>query len=150
MSTTSCPASRQARGWPMPTTTRSCWVTAERSCPQPVAILLVAVVHFIPDADDPLAIIGQFRDVMAPGSYLAITHVHHHAASDAAREVAAIYAKASAPLIFRTRDQIMQLFTGFELIDPGVVTLPEWRPEPRPYPSGEVWGLAGLGRIGAR
>jgi hypothetical protein len=70
---------------------------------QPVAILLVAVVHFIPDADDPLAIIGQFRDAMAPGSYLAMTHVHHHAVSDAAREVAAIYAKASAPLTAGTR-----------------------------------------------
>jgi hypothetical protein len=69
------------------------------------------------------------------------------AVTDAAREVAEIYTKASVPLVFRTREQIMQLFGGFELVDPGLVPLPEWRPEPRPYPPGEVWGLAGLGRV---
>jgi hypothetical protein len=69
------------------------------------------------------------------------------AVTDAAREVAEIYTKASVPLVFRTREQIMQLFGGFELVDPGLVPLPEWRPEPRPCPPGEVWGLAGLGRV---
>jgi S-adenosyl methyltransferase len=117
---------------------------------QPVAVLLVAVVHFIPDLDDPLAIIGQYRDAMAPGSYLAITHVHHRVASDATREVATVYSRASAPLVFRTRDQITRLFAGFELVDPGVVSIPEWRPEPCPYPPGEVWGPAGVGRLGDR
>jgi S-adenosyl methyltransferase len=50
-------------------------------------------------------------------------------------------------LVFRTRAQIIQLFSGFDLIDPGLVSIPEWRPEPRPYPPGEVWGLAGVGRM---
>ena len=113
---------------------------------QPVAALLVAVAHFIPDTDDPPAIIGQFHDAMAPGSYLAISHVHHAAVSDAAHQVTSIYARASAPLVFRTRDQITRLFAGFDLIDPGVVSIPEWRPDPRLFPPGEVWGLAGVGR----
>jgi SAM-dependent methyltransferase len=117
---------------------------------EPVAVLLVAVVHFIEDLDDPLAIIGQFRDVMAPGSYLVITHIHHHAISEAAREVTEVYTKASAPLVFRTRDQITRLFAGFELVAPGIVSIPEWRPEPRPYPPGDVWGLAGIGCLGTR
>ena len=67
--------------------------------------------------------------------------------SEAVRRVATVYARASAPLVFRTREQIAGLFTGFELLSPGVVPLPEWRPEPRPYPPGEVWGLAGVGRL---
>ena len=114
---------------------------------QPVAVLLVAVLHFIEDLDDPLAIIGQFRNAMAPGSYLVISHIHHHAINEATREVAAIYTRASVPLVFRTRDQITRMFAGFDLVDPGIISIPEWRPEPRLYPPGEVWGLAGIGCI---
>ena len=114
---------------------------------QPLALLLIAVVHFIPDHEDPLAIIGEFRAVMPPGSYLVLSHVHHEEDSEAGREVAAVYARASVPLVFRTRDQITRLFTGFDLVGPGIVPLPEWRPESQPYPPGEVWGLAGVGRL---
>jgi len=116
---------------------------------EPVAVLLVAVMHFIAEIDDPLAIIGQFREAMAPGSYLVLSHIHHHAISEADREVTEVYTRASVPLVFRTRDQITRLFTGFELVDPGITSIPEWRPEPRPYPPGEVWGLAGIGRLHA-
>lgn len=112
---------------------------------QPLALLLVAVMHFIPDHDDPLGIIGQFRSVMLPGSYLVLSHIHHEQDSEAGREVAAIYARASVPLVFRSRDQITSLFAGFDLVDPGVVPLPQWRPESQPYPPGEVWGVAGAG-----
>jgi hypothetical protein len=115
---------------------------------QPVALLLVAVVHFITEHDDPLTLIGRYRDAMAPGSYLVVSHIHHHDGSEAGREVSAIYARTSAPLIFRAHDQITRLFTGFGLVEPGVVPLPEWRPEPRLYPPGEVWGLGGVGCLG--
>jgi len=114
---------------------------------QPVALLLVAIVHFIQDHENPQAIISQYRNVMAAGSHLVVSHVHHQHDSEAVRRVATVYARASAPLVFRTREQIAGLFTGFELLSPGVVPLPEWRPEPRPYPPGEVWGLAGVGRL---
>jgi SAM-dependent methyltransferase len=114
---------------------------------QPVALLLVAVVHFISDADEPHAIIGQFREVLPPGSHLILSHIHHEDHGTAGREVTAIYEKASVPLIFRTREQITSLFTGFDLLDPGVVPLPQWRPETQPYPPGDVWGLAGVGRL---
>ncbi len=114
---------------------------------QPLALLLVAVMHFVQDYDDPLAIIGQFRNQMAPGSYLVISHVHHEQDREVTGQVTGIYAKASAPLVFRTRDQITGLFAGFGLVDPGVVPLPEWRPESQPYPPGQVWGLAGVGQL---
>ncbi len=114
---------------------------------QPVALLLVAIVHFIQDHENPQAIISQYRNVMTPGSHLVVSHVHHQHDSEAVRRVAAVYARASAPLVFRTREQIAGLFIGFELISPGIVPLPEWRPEPRPYPPGEVWGLAGVGHL---
>ena len=92
---------------------------------QPVALLLVAVVHFIQDHENPHALISQYRNAMAPASHLVISHVHHEHDSEAVRRVATVYAKASAPLVFRTREQIAGLFTGFELLSPGVVPLPD-------------------------
>jgi hypothetical protein len=116
---------------------------------QPLALLLVAVLHFVQDHENPLAIIGQFRNQMAPGSYLVISHVHHEQDREVTRQVAGIYAKASVPLVFRDREQVSGLLAGFDLVDPGVVPLPEWRPESQPYPPGQVWGLAGVGRLAA-
>lgn len=112
---------------------------------QPVALLLVAVMHFIAAEDQPQKIIGEFRDVMAPGSYLVLSHVHHEEDASTTSEVSSVYAHSSASVVFRTSEQITALFGGFELIDPGVVPLPEWHPEPRSFPAGEVWGLAGVG-----
>jgi hypothetical protein len=83
---------------------------------------------------------------MAPGSFIVISHNHHEGDEDLVRQVMDIYRDASAPAHYRTRDQIAAFFDGFKLIDPGLVPLPDWRPEPRPYPAGEVWGLCGIGR----
>jgi hypothetical protein len=116
---------------------------------QPVALLLVAVLHFVAAADDPGAILARFRRAMAPGSYVAITHLHHEPGGEAARQLLDIYQGANVPLVTRTREEITALFDGLALVDPGVVSLPDWRPEPRGYPAGEVWGLAGIGRIPA-
>jgi hypothetical protein len=114
---------------------------------QPVALLLVAVMHFITDEHQPLEIIRAFRDAMVPGSYLVISHVHHEEDASTTSEVSSVYANSSASVVFRTREQITALFGGFELAEPGVVPLPEWYPEPRSFPAGEVWGLAGVARL---
>ena len=114
---------------------------------QPVAVLMIAILHFITDEEDPAGILARFRQVMAPGSYLAFTHIHHEGDEDAVRKVLDIYRGASVPLVIRTRGEIAALFDGFDLIEPGLVLLSEWRPEPRPYPAGEVWGLGGLGQV---
>jgi hypothetical protein len=103
---------------------------------QPVALLLVAVTHFITNEDGPASILQQFREVMAPGSYIAITHIHHDGDEDAVRQILDIYRGASVPLVMRTRDEIAALFDGFILIEPGLVPLSEWRPDPRSYPAG--------------
>lgn len=115
---------------------------------QPVALLLIAVLHFVTDDDGPARILEEFRQVMAPGSYLALTHIHHDGDQDAVRQLLDIYHSASVPLLMRTREEITAFFDGTALVDPGLVPLPHWRPEPRPYPPGEVWGLGGIGRTG--
>jgi hypothetical protein len=113
---------------------------------QPLALLLIAVTHFITDEDGPADILDQFRQVMTPGSYIAITHIHHDGDEDAVQQILDIYRGSSVPLVIRTQGEIAELFAGFDLIEPGLVPLSEWRPDPRSYPAGEVWGLGGIGR----
>jgi len=116
---------------------------------RPVAVLMVAVLHFVPDEADPAAVVSRFRDATVPGSYLAISHATAGEQPDRAAEHRGLYRRTATPMTMRTRAQITPLFDGYELVEPGLVYLPQWRPEPdgpeveRPerFP-----GLAGVGR----
>lgn len=98
---------------------------------QPMAVLLIAVLHFLPDADDAAGIVDQLRRAVGPGSYLAIAHSSDEgtppAGMDQARQV---YARADNEIITRSKTQIEAFFTGWQLIPPGVVRAPLWRPDP--------------------
>jgi hypothetical protein len=117
---------------------------------QPVAVLLVAILHFVPDDNDPAGIVGQFRDKMAPGSHIVISHAHHQGDEDAVRHLVSIYRGANAPLILRTSEEIEHLFAGFELLEPGIVPVNKWNPANQPYAEEEVWAIGGVGRIARR
>lgn len=113
----------------------------------PMAILLVAVLHFIDDKADPYRIVAHFRDAMAPGSYLVITHVTADTRPDNAAGAAEVYKKTRHPATLRTRSEIEHLFDGTDLIDPGMVFVPEWRPDTETdVTPEEVWALGGIGR----
>ena len=97
---------------------------------RPVAVLLLSVLHFISPEEDASGIIARFRERMAPGSHLAVSI----GTSDGAdpkmlAEATATYARARMPFTLRTRAEIMDLFGGFDLVEPGLVSLPEWRPD---------------------
>lgn len=117
---------------------------------KPVAVLVLAVLHFISDDDDPLAIMTAIRDALAPGSYLAIGHVTHDNAPDAmvSRAIAA-FARTSASIRPRTASQIRRLFSGFDLVEPGLVPAHTWRPDPGGLPVREnALILGGVARKG--
>ncbi len=95
---------------------------------EPIAILLVAVLHFIRDDEDPYGIVSVLRSVMAPGSYLVISHVTQDGVSRAEREGGlSVYDKASAPVIPRRYDEVLRFFCGTELAAPGLVSISQWR-----------------------
>ena len=97
---------------------------------QPVAVLLLSVLHFISLEEDAPGIIARFRERMAPGSYLAVSiGTSDGADPDMLAEATQTYAGARMPFTLRSRAQIMELFGGFDLVEPGLVSLPEWRPE---------------------
>lgn len=97
---------------------------------QPVAILFMAVLHFVRDEENPGRIVRAFGEQMAAGSYLALSHVTSDAASSEERaSMEDSYDRAAAPMIFRDRAGILRLFDGFELVPPGLVAPGRWRPD---------------------
>lgn len=96
---------------------------------KPFGLLMTAVLHFVPDDDDPWAIIARFRDVMAPGSCLVISHGTLETGPDdeRVRRHAAVYRQASVQLTLRPIEAVRALFDGFELLEPGLTWISQWR-----------------------
>jgi S-adenosyl methyltransferase len=123
---------------------------------QPVAVLMASVLHFVPDSDRPDLIIGEFRGAMAPGSFLALSHGTTQARPDEGAEVLQLYRQTANPLTDRTREQLLALLTGFDLVEPGLVWAPQWRPEPdedpveRPERTSVLAAVARLQEPGSR
>jgi hypothetical protein len=118
---------------------------------RPVAVLLLSVLHFISLEEDAPGIVAKLRDRMAPGSYLALSlGTSDGADPDMLAEATATYARARMPFTLRSRAQIMALLEGFEPVEPGLVSLPEWRPhlntDRTPLPGPTVGGVARLAR----
>ncbi|HEY0542501.1 MAG TPA: SAM-dependent methyltransferase [Actinoallomurus sp.] len=93
---------------------------------RPVAVLIVAILHFVSDESDPAGLIGRLRQVMAPGSYLAISHVLDDPRPHTIGKI--LTASGAPPWHPRTREQILAFFDGFDLVEPGLAVLPQWRP----------------------
>jgi len=117
---------------------------------QPLAIVCTSVLHFVPDEDDPHRIIAEYRDRLASGSYLVISHGTSGTdedPKDIVDNATNIYRQASAQLHLRSLAEITRFFDGFDLVDPGVVWMNEWRPDPAVPAAGQLTSFrAGLGR----
>jgi SAM-dependent methyltransferase len=96
---------------------------------KPVGLLLMAIMHFITEADDPRRIVATLRDALPSGSYLVLSHGTRDSRAAAVDKGTQVYRRATSPLVLRSRPEIQELFDGFEMVDPGLVWLPEWRPE---------------------
>lgn len=114
---------------------------------KPVAVTMVAILHFVTNSDGPSDITARFRDAVVPGSYLAISHVGYGTADankvdDAASRV---YGRATSNITARSDIEIRGLFAGFELIEPGLVDVSRWRPDEATTPTA-LQVMAGAGR----
>ena len=97
---------------------------------QPVGLLLSAVLHFVADDDDPWQITSALRDALAPGSYLAVSHITDAGDPAKTQAIEKVYTRSvSTGGRFRSRDEVLRFFGSFELVDPGLVYVPEWRPD---------------------
>ncbi|MFE0510329.1 SAM-dependent methyltransferase [Streptomyces sp. NPDC058964] len=96
---------------------------------QPVALLLVAVVHFISDAEDPEGIVATLRDALPNGSWLILSHATGDVHDDRREDAAAVYNGATATLNLRPHARVLDLFGDFTPVEPGLVRVTDWRPE---------------------
>jgi hypothetical protein len=114
---------------------------------KPVALILNAVVHHVLDEEDPYLIVGRYKELLASGSYLLLTHFSNY--SGAAHGLEDVLLRALGRGQLRNREEITRFFDGFDLVPPGVVHLVEWHPdEPQSQPLGisELLYLGGLAR----
>jgi len=96
---------------------------------QPAALLLLAVLHFIPDTDDPARIVATLAGALAPGSLVVISHLTADFAPEAVTAgVDAYNTLVPASIVPRSHAQVTDLFGGLPLVPPGVVPITEWRP----------------------
>ncbi|MEY9928146.1 trans-aconitate methyltransferase [Catenulispora sp. GP43] len=114
---------------------------------RPIGVMLIAVLHFVGDDEDPYGIVKALMDAVAPGSFLALTHVTGDFDQERLAVSARAYEKSTAKLTVRSADQTAAFFDGLDLLDPGVVLLPRWRPDgPVPGDADDIWMYGALGR----
>jgi SAM-dependent methyltransferase len=117
---------------------------------QPVAVILVAVLPFILDNDQAAEIVAILRDALAPGSYLVICHACRDEQPSLATSFETVYnSRVTTQVVIRSRDEIARLCEGFTMLEPGLVWIPQWRPDSSddvPADPSKYWGLVGVGR----
>ncbi|WP_329268010.1 SAM-dependent methyltransferase [Streptomyces sp. NBC_01451] len=118
---------------------------------RPVALLLVAILHFVEDMDDPYTAVAELRDALAPGSLLVLTHASYEGIplpSERAEGAVDVYKGIRNPLVMRSREAIARFFEGYDMVEPGLVPMPQWRPETAPEDEDaySFSGFAGVGR----
>ena len=99
---------------------------------KPVAVTLIALLHAIPDSDNPHAIVARLMDVVPSGSYLALSHLGpEFLTPEALKETRAMAGRnVQQQITWRRREQVARFFEGTDLVEPGLVRVEEWRPAP--------------------
>ena len=117
---------------------------------EPIALVLMAILHFFPAADNPADIVSTLVAALPPGSYLVASHaLQGILRGDSAGNVKEQYKKnVASGATLCDRDEILRFFAGLELIEPGLLQVPHWRPdEPESPDASKLWVLGGVGRI---
>jgi len=96
---------------------------------RPIGLLMVGVFHFVPEDSDPDRLLARYREPLASGSYLALSHFTADTRPAEMAAMVAVMKNSKDPIYPRSRDRITQLFAGFELLEPGVVSTALWRPD---------------------
>jgi hypothetical protein len=96
---------------------------------QPVALLLIAILHFVPDSDDPNGVVRRLLDALPSGSYLALSHLTGDFDPTAWEAIAAVFRRSGVIMRVRPKAEIEPFFTGLEMVPPGLDVITRWRPE---------------------
>ena len=111
---------------------------------RPVALMLLGILHHLRDDDDPYGLVARLVEWLPSGSYVAIAGPGSDFDEAAMAAVAASAEASGVPYVARSRAQTEQFLSGLDLVDPGVVPIPQWRPDSADLP--EVFGWAAVAR----
>jgi hypothetical protein len=96
---------------------------------EPVMVIMAAFIHFVPDSRNPAGLIAAYGDALVPGSYLALSSGTFEGQGEEVRRAAELYQKSGTDVVARTKEELRALVDGFEILPPGIVFTPEWRPD---------------------
>ncbi|MGH3278875.1 MAG: SAM-dependent methyltransferase [Trebonia sp.] len=115
---------------------------------RPVAVTMLAILHAIPDGDDPYGIVARLMGAVPSGSYLAISHVASDLLNKETQQIVgdSFKGKVQQEFTWRSREQVARFFAGLHLVEPGVVPMEHWRPEPGAVSEGRPAGWCAVGR----
>jgi len=116
---------------------------------RPVAVSLVAILHFLPDEDDPYGVVHRLLDALPSGSHVVISHVTGDYAPETWTRLIETYRGRGIPAQARSLDEIARFFEGFDLVEPGIQVAHRWRPDdsvPASLTNAEVSVYGGVGR----
>ncbi|MGH3253422.1 MAG: SAM-dependent methyltransferase [Trebonia sp.] len=115
---------------------------------QPVALMLVAVLHCLTGEDDPVGVAARYAAALAPGSYVVISHSTDEFAPERTHRASAEARERGATWIPRAKDDIAAMFGGRELVDPGLVLVSRWRPDGEPGVNADrAWTYSGIAKV---
>ncbi|MDR6597131.1 SAM-dependent methyltransferase [Saccharothrix longispora] len=131
---------------------RSPEVSRRLDLDRPVGVLMVALLHFMADEDDPRGVVAAYRDAVPPGSFLALSHAGYEEGEwdpvwDEAKRT---YNRGVSEITYRSKQEVEALFEGFDLVPPGVERLPLWRPESPDDVNGGADNFIGFGAVGRK
>ncbi|MGW1288876.1 SAM-dependent methyltransferase, partial [Streptomyces sp. NPDC002586] len=113
---------------------------------RPVALSLIALLHFVADEDGAHAVVSTLLDALAPGSCLVLSTMTADFERENVERGIAAYAAGGVTLVARSRDEVAAFFTGLGLLEPGVVSVTDWRPDEAPDGAGPVSLYGAVGR----
>jgi S-adenosyl methyltransferase len=117
---------------------------------KPVAVTMLTILHAIPESDDPYAIVAKIMDAVPSGSYLAVSHGAADLLDDDTRQgvMGVMGRMVQQQITVRNQEQVERFFDGTDLVDPGLVPVDRWRPEPGTSTIGNpaLWGAVGIKR----
>jgi hypothetical protein len=119
---------------------------------RPIGVLMIALLHFVPDSEDPHGIVAAYRDALPPGSYLAVSHAGYEEGEwdPAWNDAQGVYNRGVSQIVWRRKQDVESLFKGFDLVEPGVARLPLWHPESPDDVDDDAATFLGFGAVGRK
>ncbi len=96
---------------------------------EPVGVLLVAILPYLSDDDRPADVVARYRAEMAPGSHVVVSHLTGDVQPEMVEKLVGVAAETSTPIVARSRAEIEPMLAGFDLLEPGLVLIAQWRGE---------------------